>query len=55
MCFNLLIITSKGHVKKVFVISEFSERDTDILFKVIPSQAELLVGHCEVKNLELFG
>ena len=38
---DLLVVAGEGHVKEVFVLSEFSEGHADVAFKVIPSQTKL--------------
>ena len=40
------ILTSKGHIKKVFVIFETSKWSNGVLFEVIPLQAQF-VRHCD--------
>merc|ERR1719186_1369397 len=53
VCINLLIITSEGHIKEVFVFSQFPESQTDVGFKVIPSQTKLLTPHCNKSQFSL--
>jgi len=36
--------TAQGAVEEIFFFSDFSEGHADIAFKVIPPQAELLIG-----------
>ena len=44
---HLVIITSKSYVKEVFVVSQFSEGNTDVALKVIPTETELFCPHPE--------
>ena len=45
MCLNLIIITSKSNIKKVFILSKFSECTADIVLKIVPPQTKLLTPH----------
>ena len=42
---HLGIITGKGDIKEVLLLTEFSESNADVGLEVIPPQAELLRGH----------
>ena len=49
MSLNLSGATAQSQIKEIFFFSEVSECNTYIAFKVIPSQAKLLIGtHCEI-------
>ena len=39
---HLAVLAGKGHIKEVFLLPKFPERNADVGFKVVPSQAELL-------------
>ena len=42
MSLDLFVIAGKSDIKEVFVLSQFSEGQTDVAFKIIPPQAKLL-------------
>ena len=44
VCLNLPGAAAEGAVKEFFVFSDFSKSDTDVAFKIIPPQTELLIG-----------
>ena len=45
VCKYLFIITGKGNIKEILVITQFSESRADVVFKVIPSETKLFSGH----------
>ena len=49
MRLDLLIITGECYIKEVFVFSELTERDADVTFEVIPTEAEFFVPHLDMK------
>ena len=44
MSLDLFVITSQGHVEKVFILSQLSKGAANIGFKVIPLEAEFFRG-----------
>ena len=42
VCLNLAVITGESNIKEVLFFPEFSKCDTNVGFKVIPSETEFL-------------
>ena len=45
MGLDLLIVTSKGHIKEVTVISQLTKGNTDVALKIISEKTKLFASH----------